>query len=175
MKAGWETNIEEVFNSFCQLTQKEMTSAVRKALRTGAVTLKKQTQENITSSLQKRNNPHWDKGEPKTYNDKIEDAVRISKINNGYGDGEEMSIKVHIMGTRAEESGTFRARFLEMGTKNRYAKSLKGKALKKPRYLGKIAPKWFFRSANAQVEPQLQRIYIEAIDKACQKINNSKI
>ena len=175
MKTGWETNIEQVFNSFCQLTQKEMTSAVRKALRTGAVTLKKQTQENLTSSLSTRNNPQWYKGKSITFNDDIEDAVRISKINNGYGDGEEMSIKVHIMGTRDSGSGTYRARFLEKGTKQRYAKTLKGKSLKKPRYIGRIAPKWFFRNANAQVEPQLQRIYIEAIDKACQKINNTKL
>ena len=175
MKAGWETNIEQVFNSFCQLTQKEMTSAVRKALRAGAVTLRNQTRQNLTNSLATRGNPHWYKGKPLTYNDEIEDAVRITKIDNGYGDGEEMSIRVHIMGTRDSNSGTYRARFLEKGTRERYAKTLKGNALKKKRYLGRIAPKWFFRNANATVEPQLQRIYMAAIDKACQKINSTKL
>lgn len=175
MKSGWETDIEKVFESFCSLTQKEMTSAVKKALRSGANTLKKQTRQNLSSSLKTRNNKHWYDGKQIFYNDEIEDAVRIGKMRNGYGDGEDISVKVHIMGTRNTGSGTYRARFLEKGTKERYARKYKGKPLTKPRKLGRIAPKWFFRAANAQVEPQLQRIYMVAIDKACQKINNTKI
>lgn len=175
MKSGWETNVEQVFESFCALTQKEMTGAVKKALRSGAVALKKQTQQNLTSSLETRNNRHWYKGKEVFYNDEIEDAVRIGKMNNGYGDGEDISIKVHIMGSRDKGSGTFRARFLEKGTKERKARTYKGKPLKDERSLGFIRPKWFFRSANAQVEPQLQRIYMTAIDKACQKINKTKL
>lgn len=174
-KGGWETNIEETFNAFCELTGKEMTSAVKKALRAGASTLKKQTKQNLTSSLSKRNNPHWYKGKQIEYNDELEDAVRIGRINNGYGDGEDLSVKVHIMGTRKEGSGTYRARFIEKGTRDRYAKTYKGRPLKKPRYLGKITGKWFFRSANEQVEPELERIYMTAIDNACRKINNTKL
>lgn len=175
MRTGWETNIDEVFNAFCDLTQKEMNSAVKKALRAGASTLKKQTRQNITSSLTTRNNPHWYRGKSIYYIDEMEDAVRIGRMNNGYGDGEDLSLKVHIMGTRAEGSGTYRARFIEKGTKERYAKTWKGKPLRKPRYLGKINGKWFFKAANAQVEPELERIYMAAINKACQKINNTKL
>ena len=49
------------------------------------------------------------------YNDRLIDALRVTKPRNG-------EIKVHILGTRKSGSGTFRLRFFE-SDKTRYNKS----------------------------------------------------
>lgn len=164
---GLETNIEEVFNQFCELTQTEMKKVVRKAIGKAENELKIQTKANLDASIQVRGRSQGQ------FNDEIDDAVIATKVNGDYGD--ELEGKVHIMGNRKSGSGTYRARFLEKGTKDRYAKTYKGQPLKKERFLGAVTPKWFFRSANAQVFPQVERIYMAEIDKAIQKINNTKI
>lgn len=166
-KGGLETNIEEVFEAFCNLTQKEMKGVVRKAIGKAEQELKKQTKANLTSSILQRGRSQG------KYMDEMEDAVIASRVNGEYG--EPLEGKVHILGSRKSGSGTFRARFLEKGTKDRYAKTYKGNPLKKARYLGAVSPKWFFRSANATVLPQVERMYMAEIDKAIQKINNTRI
>ena len=165
-KGGIETNVEEVFAAFCDLTQKEMKGVVRRAIGKAEQELKKQTQANLSSSILLRGRSSG------KYMDNIDDAVMASKVRGEYG--EELEGKVHIMGTRKDGSGTFRARFLEKGTKERQARTYKGKPLKKERSLGFIKPKWFFRSANATVLPQIERLYMAEIDKAIQKINSRK-
>ena len=165
-KGGIETNVEEVFAAFCDLTQKEMKGVVRRAIGKAEQELKKQTQANLSSSILLRGRSSG------KYMDDIDDAVMASKVRGEYG--EELEGKVHIMGTRKDGSGTFRARFLEKGTKERKARTYKGKPLKKERSLGFIKPKWFFRSANATVLPQIERLYMAEIDKAIQKINSRK-
>jgi len=175
---GLECNIEEVFDKYCSLTQKEMNKAVRSALRAGARELQKTTKSNLSSSLKTRDNTHWYNGKIIFYNDKVEDAVLISKIDGSFD--EELSQKVHIMGTRNSGSGTYRTRFLEKGTKERYAKHGRNREhelinLKKPRRLGSIKGKWFFKSAQNSVFPSLPTIYMNEINKAVDKINNTKI
>lgn len=165
-KGGIETNVEEVFAAFCDLTQKEMKGVVRRAIGKAEQELKKQTQANLSSSILLRGRSSG------KYMDNIDDAVMASKVRGEYG--EELEGKVHIMGTRKDGSGTFRARFLEKGTKERKARTYKGKPLKKERSFGFIKPKWFFRSANATVLPQIERLYMAEIDKAIQKINSRK-
>lgn len=177
-QSSLECNVEEVFSQFMDLTAKEMNTTVRRALRTGAKELQKQTRKNATSRMMTRNNPHWYRGEQVFYNDDIEDAVRLSKIDGDFGS--ELSQKVHVMGTRNKYSGTYRFRFLEKGTKERYAKYYKDKtgerqALKKPRRLGRIQGRWFFKNAQSQVFPNLNKIYIQEIDKTIQKLNQTKI
>lgn len=172
-KSGFECNIEDVFNKFCDLTQKEMNSAVRKALRAGAKQLQTTTKSNASSGMLHRGNTHWYDGKIIFYNDKIEDAVMISKIEGDFGS--EMSQKVHVMGTQKTGSGTYRFRFLEKGTKERQAKTRKGQKLKKERNTGAIKARWFFKNAQNQVFPNLPAIYVAEIDKAIQKINSTKL
>lgn len=166
MKNGFETNIEEVFKQFAELTNKEMSKAVKRALNKAAAELQNQTKANLQGVIKSDTGGHG------KYNDRMVDAVRRSGARGSYD--AELSAVVHIMGTQATGSGTYRARFFEKGTKDRYAQTYKGQPLKKPRYLGAIKPAWYFRSANQMVEPQLERIYMEEIDKTIQKINNSK-
>lgn len=173
MNSGFECNIEDIFNKFCDLTQKEMNSACKKALRKGAKELQTATKSNANSGMQHRGNTHWYDGKIIFYNDKIEDAVMISKIEGGFED--ELSQRVHVMGTQKTGSGTYRFRFLEKGTKERHVKTRKGQKLKKERSTGAVKGRWFFKNAQNQVFPNLPGIYMAEIDKAIQKINSSKL
>ena len=163
MNSGLECNVEEVFDKFCKLTTDEMTYAVKRALRIGAREIRSKTQSNMTGSFLRRNN------HPGKYNDRIEDAAMVGKVKGNFDS--DLYIKVHIMGTRDDKSGTFRARFLEKGTQERYNR----KGLKKERWTGSVSPMWFFKKAQVQVGTNLDRIYLTEIDKAINKINNTKI
>lgn len=157
-RAAFECNIEDTFNAFMDLTSSEMNKAVKRALRAGAKELVKQTKANATSSMKTRNNTQWYDGKIIVFNDKIEDAVMISKMDGDFDN--ELSQKVHIMGTRKSGSGTYRLRFLEKGTK-------KGRGPKRP--------KWFFKDAQNQVFPNLPNIYAAEIQKTIDKLNTTKL
>ena len=80
MNSGFECDIEQLFEQFCTMTQKEMTSALRKGLRAGAQALQTQTKSNLRGIIKKRGNTHWYDGRIQIFKDKIEDAVMLSKI-----------------------------------------------------------------------------------------------
>lgn len=178
MNSGLECDIEKTFNAFMNLTQTEMTRATKRALRAGAKELQNQTKSNLNSAIKTTNNPHWYNGKRVYYNDTLEDAVRIGKFNTDFE--EEISTSVHIYGTRDKNSGTYRARFLEKGTKDRYARKGRNRnheliTLRKPKYLGHITGRWFFKNAQTQVLPNLSNIYMSEIEKTINKLNNTNI
>lgn len=162
---GFETNIIEVFDKFRDLTAREMTKAVKRAINKAASTLKANTLSELHAT-------GINIGTNQKYSDTLDEGVRMRKAGGNYD--EEIYSVVHIMGSRASGSGTFRLRFFEGGTKDRYQTKINGVELKKPRYIGNIKPYRFFQSANSTIESQLDAIYMEEIDKAVQKINNSK-
>lgn len=167
MNSGFVTDIEKVWEEFSGLTSAQMSKAIKRALNKAAAQLQSQTKSNLSSLIKS------DTGHNGKFSDRLSDGVRRSSAKGSYD--QDLEAVVHIMGTQASTSGTYRLRFLEAGTKERYAKTYKGQPLRKPRYLGQIRPRWFFRSANQQIEPQLERIYMEEIDKAIQKINATNI
>lgn len=172
-KADFECDIQKVFSEYCQFTSNQMDKAVKRALYAGAKQLQAKTKENATAGMKTRNNKQWYNGQIITFTDKIEDAVMIGKYN---GDFEtEQSLTVHVMGNRKKGSGTYRFRFLEKGTKNREAKTYKGKPLKKNRNLKSISGQWWFKNAQQEVFPNLPGIYMGEIQKTVEKINNTKI
>lgn len=175
MNNGFESNINFVWQNFKELTAKELDLAIKKALKRGATEIKNQTVSNAKSGIKTRGNKHYQNGKEITYNDEITDAVRVGKIEDRY-DSANLSIKVHVMGTSNVGSGTYRFRFLEGGAPKgggtREAKTYKGKKLKKNRNLGSIAPRKWFRDANQSVD--LDKIYLETIEDAINKINNGK-
>ena len=168
---GFEENLSVVWQEFKELTAQEMDKAVKKALKKGAAEIKKQTLQNARSGIKTHNNEHWYEGNRIEYNDDITDAVRVGKIEDSY-DSDQLSIKVHVMGVRSKSSGTYRFRFLEGGTRDRKAKTYKGKPLKKERHTGTIAPRRWFAQANQSVN--LDNIYLAAIEEAINNINNGK-
>lgn len=153
-----ETNADEVYKSFLDLNRKEMRKALRSAIGSAATKLRGNTRKLFRLALPaaKRHNPK--------YNDTLLDAVKRSKVEESKNG--EISAKVHIMGTYRTGSGTYRARFFEKGTAQRYTR--------KGYNRGSIQPIGFFANANAAFQAEYDRILNEAIDKAVNKINNSK-
>lgn len=167
MKADLEVDVLKMFNEFKELTGYEMDAAVRRALRKAANEIKKKTVENARSDIKTYNNHPDDPYQ----GDSILDAPRVTKVNDWY-DEDELSIEVHVLGSKAEDSQTYRFRFLEKGTKDRYQRQISGKDLKKARYIGRIAPRRYFGRANQ--ETNVEQIYVSEINKAIEKINNGK-
>lgn len=157
-------DLVEQFNEFKDVAKYEIIDGVKRAMRKAAREIQKQTIENARAGIKTYNN--HPNGEYEQ--DSILDAVRVGKLQDNY-DEDEMYIKVHVMGNGRENSKTFRFRFLEKGTKERYATQQKGRQLNKPRYLGKIAPRRYFRDARNSVN--VWDIYLQEIEKAIDKVN----
>lgn len=159
-------NLLETWLQFKELSSKEILDAVKRGMRKSARAIQKQTLTNARAGIKTYNNHQ--PTENNYENGNILDAVRVTKINDYY-DSDRISIKVHVLGDGKPGSKTFRFRFLEKGTKSRYARTQKGKALNKPRYLGRIQPRRYFKQANAVVD--VESIYVKEIEKAIDNIN----
>ena len=163
MAKGLETDLMDAWGKFKELSSTEILKAVKRAMRKAAKEIQKQTVSNARAGIKTYNN-HPD-GEYE--NDSILDAVLISKLQDRYD--EDLYIKVHVMGNGKPGSKTFRFRFLEKGTKDRYARTYKGKQLNKQRYLGRIQPRRYFVNAVNNVD--IESIYIQEIENAVENIN----
>lgn len=112
----------------------QMPTIEKKALYRAAIFLRDKVRESIISNV-----PKSTVRNPK-YADTLADAARFTKVDGG-------SLYVHALGSRASNSGTYRTRFFENQTKERYQKTFNGKKLKKKRHLGHVGPTHFFSSA----------------------------
>lgn len=133
--------------------------AEKSALKAGANVMKKSVKDKLIATgvkVMQRN--------PK-YNDRLIDAVRVTKPRNGM-------IKVHILGTRKSKSGTYRLRFFE-SPKNRYNKKRHGTPLRTPRDVGSLSKYngFFAAGVNASI-PEVERKMDEAIAKYIEKAWN---
>ena len=165
MSSDLDINITEVFNRYKELAGREMISAVKGAMRKAAKKLQKDTISNAKAGIKTYNN-HPD-GDYENYS--ILDAVMVGKVVDRYD--EDLSIKVHVMGNYKPNSKTFRFRFLEKGTKERFQTRRNGKELTKPKSIGRINGRRYFGQAKNSLN--IDQIYLEAISKAVDKINNS--
>lgn len=156
-----------MFTKFAELSKIEMTQAMKGAVRKTAQALKKQTIDNARAGIKTTNNHPNDP----YHGDNVWDAPRLGKFNDRVED--DLSVKVHIFGTRKSNSQTYRYIFLDYGTRDRYAKTYKGKPLKKPRYLGRIIGRKWFVNAQAQVYPQMERIFTESLNKCINKLSHT--
>lgn len=132
-KAGIEI-VTDTLNRSIEDVLKVMSRAESSALRAGASVIRRTARQNAKSTGVKV------MARSEKYTDRLIDAIRASKVKDG-------SIVVHTMGTQAKGSGTFRMRFFEGGTKERWQKKVNGRALLHPRKLGKIDPHPFFNPA----------------------------
>lgn len=96
------------------------------------------------------------------YNDTLVDAVGFTKVDGA-------SLTVNAMGTRKTGSGTYRTRFFENDTRDRYQKTYKGIKLKKKRFLGHITGTHFFKSAVQANEQGVVEMMREIIGKYVQE------
>ena len=181
MNNGFSGDLVGTFEAFKQLTGQEMTKALSSGLRKAAKEIVSITKQTSTAGMMKRNNPHWDDGKLQNYVDKIEDAARHGKVWTGWVSGgvaDDMHVNVSVFGSTAEGHGTYRFRFLEQGTKERYARHYRTKSgerllLKKPRRLGRITPRWWFRNSFQSVVPRVDSIILEQVQKAINRINSA--
>lgn len=138
----------------------EFHKAKIRALKAGGMVLKKAAQSGFDTSGIK-NNPN-----PK-YSDLLRDGIMMTRT-----DEVESKLKVHILGTRSSKSGTFRLRFFENGTKDRYQKTYKGRPLKKKRFVGKIPDgKYSFFNTSIDASQQdatsmFEKVLLESIERA---------
>lgn len=99
------------------------------------------------------------------YNDRLIDALRVTKPRNG-------EIKVHILGTRKSGSGTFRLRFFE-SDKTRYNKSFNGHPLNKRRKVGSLSKyNGFFAKGVNSSQSEMQTKMDMTLEKYMNRIWN---
>lgn len=139
--------------------REQLPRAEKKALYRAAYFLRDKIRQSLTSSLPKATNRN-----PK-YSDTLIDAVGFTKVDGA-------SLNINAMGNRKKTSGTYRTRFFENDTRDRYQKSYKGQKLKKKHFLGHITGTHFFSNAveaNKQAATELMR---ESISEFVEEIYN---
>lgn len=139
---------------------KSMPNIEKRAIYRAAYFLRDKIRESLVTAV-----PKATQRNPK-YIDTLVDAVGFSKVDGA-------STIVNAMGTRKKGSGTYRTRFFEDGTRERFHKKRNGIRLKKKKSIGKITGTNFFKSAvqaNKSAAVQLMEDTIgEYVEKAFNK------
>ena len=139
---------------------KEMPNIEKRALYKAAYFLRDKIQQSLISAVPKATQKN-----PK-YTDTLVDAVGFSRVDGA-------STTINAMGTRKTGSGTYRTRFFEEGTRERFHKKRNGIKLKKKKSVGRIKPTKFFASAvqanrNTAVK-LMEDVLTEYVDTAFKK------
>lgn len=168
MEVEWKVD-DGGFVEMCKkLNAKEIKKAERRALAAGMQAIKTQAKKNLRQVVNGANRQN-----PK-YNDKLQDAVRNTKL---YYEGDNATMKVHAMGTRKKGSGTFRARFFEVGTRAPRKTDENGKKVRQKNADGtdKIhmrARPFFEPAVQAKQEEAARKIderFVKALDEMIEK------
>lgn len=114
--------------------REQLPRAEKRALYRAAYFLRDKIRQSLVSSL-----PKATQHNPK-YSDTLVDAIGFTKVDGA-------SLNINAMGNRKKTSGTYRTRFFEENTRDRYQKTYKGVRLKKKRFLGHITGTHFFRNS----------------------------
>lgn len=137
---GISVKITGTFKGKFEEVAKEMPHIEKRALYKAAYFLRDKIRQSLTSAI-----PKATERNPK-YIDTLQDAVGFTRVDGA-------SLVVNAMGVSKKGSGTYRTRFFEEGTRDRYQKKINGIRLKKKKFIGKIKPTHFFSSAvNANTE-----------------------
>lgn len=120
--------------------------------------------ESIKQSLL-REVPKANQKNPK-YSDTLLDAVRFSKNDKTTG-----VRVVHAYGVRDSGSGTYRTRFFNEQTKDRYQKTYKGEKLKKKRYLGHVGGTMFFEKGYEAGKAKAMEAMKTAVTNLLQRLD----
>ena len=154
---GISLKIKGTFKGPFDELAKEMPHIERRALYHAAYFLRDKIRQSLVSSL-----PKATVRNPK-YSDTLVDAIGFTKVDGA-------SLNINAMGNRKPTSGTYRTRFFEEQTKDRYQKSWNGVKLKKKRYLGHVGPTKFFNNAVEANRGTAQQMMEDVITQYVQKI-----
>ena len=149
---GITLKIEGTLTAPLEKLKDELPRAEKRALYRAAYFLRDKIRQSLSSAI-----PKATQSNPK-YNDTLVDAVGFTKVDGA-------SLNINAMGNRKKSSGTFRARFFEAGTKDRYQKTRNGVKLQKKKYIGKIKPTWFFHKAVNANEAQAVKLMEDVISE----------
>ena len=160
---GITFKISGTFKGAFEEMANKMPNIEKRALYHAAYFLRDEIRRSFKSKLPKADRPN-----PK-YSDTLIDAVGFTKVDGA-------SLNVNAMGTRKKGSGTYRTRFFEAGTVDRYQKKINGIRLKRKKYIGRIKPTNFFQSAvsaneNAAIK-LMEDVIGEYVDTAFNKNTN---
>ena len=157
---GITLKISGTFKGAFEEVANQMPNIEKRALYHAAYFLRDEIRRSFKSKL-----PKADQRNPR-YSDTLLDAVGFSKVDGS-------SLTVNAMGNRKSSSGTYRARFFEAGTKDRYQKTRNGIRLKKKKFIGKIKPTNFFNSAvqanRGMVASKMEEVIIPYIKQIFDK------
>lgn len=149
---GITLKIEGTLTAPLEELREELPRAERRALYRAAYFFRDKIRQSLSSAI-----PKATQSNPK-YNDTLVDAVGFTKVDGA-------SLNINAMGNRKKGSGTFRARFFEAGTKDRYQKTRNGVKLQKKKYTGKISATWFFHKAVNANEAQAVKLMEDVISE----------
>ena len=159
---GITLKVEGTLTAPLEELREELPRAERRALYRAAYFFRDKIRQSLSSSL-----PKATQANPK-YSDTLVDAVGFTKVDGA-------SLNINAMGNRKKSSGTFRARFFETGTKNRYQKTRHSVKLQKKKFIGKIKGTYFFHRAVASNETQAVKIMEDVISEYVNTaMNNTK-
>lgn len=141
---------------------RNMPDVEKRALYRAAYFFRDKIRQQLSTAL-----PASTKRNPK-YSDTLIDAVGFTKVDGA-------SLVVNALGNRKPKSGTYRTRFFEDGTVDRYQKKRNGIRLKKKKYIGHIKPYKFFQSAVSANESAaiklMEDVIGEYVDTAFKNTN----
>ena len=143
-----------VLNMINELKTKEIRRIERKSLSRTAGLLKRSVKQTFKKEL-----PAATQTSEK-YSDRLIDAIRSTV----YEEQNEMMVKVHTMGSRNKDSGTFRSRFFAVGTRERNSDG---------HYRGSIKATNFFSkgidAASGKAVQTLNKTYTTELQKVIDK------
>lgn len=139
--------------------KEDLPQVEKRALYHAAYYLKEKIQQSLLSSIPKANQKN------QKYNDTLIDAVGFTHVDGA-------SLNINAMGSRKPGSGTYRTRFFEENTKDRYQKTFNGVNRKKKKFVGHITGTGFFRNAASANEATAVELMRQVISEYIQEINN---
>ena len=146
-----ETNAPSVYERFMELSTKEMRSALKSGTRKAMASIRKSARANLRAKVR---------------------SGTVKEAKNG-----EITGSVLITSTNKPGSGSFRLKIIEKGTFKtgaRYAKTWKGRPLKKPRFTGSLSATNFFAKTRDEKESYYYGEMQRGIEKAIDRINKAK-
>ena len=169
-----KSDASDIYEKFLKVNYYVMSSAVRKAVRSGLAAVQKDVKNSLKSKL-KNTNKHgfrWAGGEKIVFSDTLQQGVRLGKIHTDDED-ETVSGTVLITSTRAKSSGSYRLHILENGsfkTGERFTKYYTdrngvSRKLKKPRSTGKLKAYHFFKSATSNSGSTFSNVVKQILEK----------
>lgn len=166
-KVEFDISTEQLEKVLERLSGSDIMKAQRRALSRAGRLLYKKAQQSAASSV-----PKVKQSNPK-YSDTLYDGIRMSVYQES---DHRWYFKVHILGTRAKTSGTYRLRFFEGGTVPRKTKSgytdKLGRTYPAGQNRGQLKATNFFASAISGSESQVVSAIESNLIEEIKKITN---